>query len=694
MRKFSTQAVFLLLFQIADAQNCDPAYHIFDEDISVNGDISTCANSTCIYSTPFSNEYSYSWTVTGGQITQQNNNSVLVHWNGSGSGIVQLSVRNMYGCDSSVSASVIIHSVSSPFIIGNATLCSNRPARFIVAGALNTDQISWNVTAGNFLTSNTDDTVSILFTESGNEMISVTLTNQNGCDSTVNFPVTLLDGPAPSITGPSTVCINDISVYSVPSKPGHTYIWSVIGGSVISFEIDNDIEVQWSTAGQGLIACRQTSPDGCDSVISLNVSVNQMMAPVISGPTKICQNDQEIFYAGLNAGSIYHWTINGIPSSQNGSLLQQFWNSPGRSTIVLNEINSNGCQLSDSISVDVYPKPIAFINGSSRACINEGLQKYYISKQSNINYHWSIDTGGALMSSINSDTLKVLWSIPGLHFVTLNASDPITGCDSTFVLAVNADTLQKPALSSNIAGCAPFNLNVTGNNENPSYHYSWEFGDSSFSFLPNPTHTYLNSGEYSLRVIYENAIGCKDSFRSNVSVMLTAEADFSIIDPKDYYLAEVENIQVVNKSIGADRYIWKLGEEVISNQFQPGIVYKRPGNYFLELIANNSNGCIDSTYLPVEIRVPEDVYIPNSFTPNGDDVNDYFSITFLNINEVSVSIFNRSGVEIFSSKDTRFKWDGTYKGQPVQPELYVYVIDATGYYGTEIRKVGKVSLIR
>lgn len=72
-----------------------------------------------------------------------------------------------------------------------------------------------------------------------------------------------------------------------------------------------------------------------------------------------------------------------------------------------------------------------------------------------------------------------------------------------------------------------------------------------------------------------------------------------------------------------------------------------------------------------------EVYIPNIFSPNDDGVNDEFSISFsdlTNVESVTCSIFDRWGNQVFRSAEFSFKWDGTYKSQPLQSGVYVYVI--------------------
>lgn len=347
----------------------------------------------------------------------------------------------------------------------------------------------------------------------------------------------------------------------------------------------------------------------------------------------------------------------------------------------------------DVLTLDVNPKPPAFVNGSPKVCISDGVQNYFVNGSGSTIYNWSIDGGGSIISPIDSDTIKVAWTIPGIHTVTLVATDPVSGCDSTISFSIEADTLQKPVITS-VSGCAPLMLNISENSNDPSYRFVWNFGDGTTSLLSNPSHQYSNPGLFTITVIAENQTGCKDTSVATIKVNPNPDAVFTIKDYKDYYMAEIESLQLINQSEGANSYSWMLGNGSTSNQFQPNLIYDLPGVYIIELYVSNIYGCRDTFDLPVEIRIPENVFVPNTFTPNGDEKNDYFSMSFLNIKEVSVSIFNRWGEEIYNSHDTQFQWDGTYKGRPVQQEVYVYIIDAIGYYGTEIRKVGKVSLIR
>jgi gliding motility-associated-like protein len=87
-------------------------------------------------------------------------------------------------------------------------------------------------------------------------------------------------------------------------------------------------------------------------------------------------------------------------------------------------------------------------------------------------------------------------------------------------------------------------------------------------------------------------------------------------------------------------------------------------------------------------------YVPNMFTPNGDGYNDQFVINVANLNNFSISIFNRWGQQLFQSRSTFVNWDGNFNGKPVPAGVYYYLINATDFSGTKIQKSGYITLIR
>lgn len=90
----------------------------------------------------------------------------------------------------------------------------------------------------------------------------------------------------------------------------------------------------------------------------------------------------------------------------------------------------------------------------------------------------------------------------------------------------------------------------------------------------------------------------------------------------------------------------------------------------------------------------DDIFIPNTFTPNGDGVNDQLRVYATIIRETTFMVFNQWGEKIFESRDQAVAWDGTYKGRPQPSGVYMYVARFVLRDGTEVDRKGAINLIR
>lgn len=87
------------------------------------------------------------------------------------------------------------------------------------------------------------------------------------------------------------------------------------------------------------------------------------------------------------------------------------------------------------------------------------------------------------------------------------------------------------------------------------------------------------------------------------------------------------------------------------------------------------------------------IYVPNTFTPNGDGLNDTFGVAGEAIEDFRMQVFNRWGQLVFESKNAMDRWDGTHMGDPVPMGTYVYKITAATAKGGRQLKEGQVNVI-
>ena len=155
----------------------------------------------------------------------------------------------------------------------------------------------------------------------------------------------------------------------------------------------------------------------------------------------------------------------------------------------------------------------------------------------------------------------------------------------------------------------------------------------------------LDLGTYQIVNFYDSLCDGNDSEKFNVSAKEHPVADFTLY-PRETSISE-PTIHVNEQSLFANHYKWSFGE---SSEFFYGesvsYDYLQAGNFEIILYVEDDYGCMDSISKTVIIHPNYDLYIPNSFTPDGDEVNDTFICKGYGINDFIMSIYNRWGGNI------------------------------------------------
>ena len=110
------------------------------------------------------------------------------------------------------------------------------------------------------------------------------------------------------------------------------------------------------------------------------------------------------------------------------------------------------------------------------------------------------------------------------------------------------------------------------------------------------------------------------------------------------------------------------------------------------LTVTDSAGCKNSDVLTIILN--GELYVPNTFTPNGDGYNDLFGALGKDIASIRLLVFNRWGQQIWSTDQLTGRWDGTYKGVPSPIDTYVWKLEAVETSGKQRSAIGHVNLVR
>jgi gliding motility-associated-like protein len=144
---------------------------------------------------------------------------------------------------------------------------------------------------------------------------------------------------------------------------------------------------------------------------------------------------------------------------------------------------------------------------------------------------------------------------------------------------------------------------------------------------------------------------------------------------------------------GTGTLTWVSGEGIFCKVCpETKINATQSGCYLIETV--NEFGCKASDEVCIEVTTNSGIFIPNSFTPNDDGLNDVFLVQGYSISEVKLEIFDRWGEKLFSSNDQKLGWNGTYKGTVCKNDVYVYKVSYKGLDGKRQFKTGHVSISR
>ena len=637
--------------------------------------------------------YNFLWS--NGMTTQ----SVTV-----GAGTYTVTLSDSTGC-STASASVTVTALGP--MVANAgndvTVCANNPVVTLNGSVQTATGGRWLGGTGNFNPNNL--ALNATYTPSASEIsigfvnLILETTGTQGCPADYDtVRITIAPVPAPAIAGNIVVCASSTFDYSIlpPLSPGSTYSWTITGGFINGSTSSSSANVTWNGSGTGAITLTETNSSGCSATTTITVFFITLPNPVINGNNSTCMFSRETYTVNAGTANTYQWSTTGgiINGSTTSSTLDVTWNTVGQYKVYITETNTSGCVQSDTLDVMVMIRPVPSITGSGTGCVNSSTYNYSSPLAANTTYSWNVN-GGTVVAVNGANAISVLWNTTGSNSVTLHVTNSVTGCDSTVTLNVNVEGLSAPVIQPSAAsGCSPLTVVFSGNTPASGQTYAWMFGDALYSDSSNPTHTYSTPGALTVTVITQNNTGCADTATSVINVYESPDASFTHNYLGQIYFVGESTLSLNNTTTGGSNYLWTFGTGDTANAFEPPYIWRNPGNYIIRLTAFNSTGCADVAQYPLEVRLRESFYVPNAFSPNGNDVNDYFSIPEENLASLKIKIFNRWGEIIFASDDKNFKWDGTCNGSPAQQGIYVYVLTTKNTGGEETTQKGTITLVK
>ena len=532
---------------------------------------------------------------------------------------------------------------------------------------------------------------------------SVTITDANGCTNIQTITLTeppVLNASTTAVTyaGGWNVSCNGASDGAIDltvggGTPGYSYVWN--NGATTE-------DLSGLTAGTYSVTI--TDANGCQH--SNQIFINQPEELTSEPEITSDYNGSDISCFGASDGSASLSVNGGTPgytyiwmNSDN----EVIGNSPTISGIpsgVYNvlTIDANGCQSSASVTLsdpeflftdintltDYYGLPVSCENkedGVIEVVFEGGTPTYTIAWENPA-------SNSAILSNIG----------PGEYTVTIYDAN---GCQISDNIVLEGHPIPEFSPAPPVEVCIGDELILDCITE-PGNNVIWTFsnGYTDNSCSPSPfTVDFVGCIDASVEVT--SPFGCTNTWLLSDYICSNPlpDADFTTTPSDVTFISSTAYFE--NLSTGAVSYEWNFGDNS-PNSFQENVQHTfpdaGPGQYTITLIATSEFGCIDSISKPIRVKDALIFYVPNTFTPDGDNFNNTFLPVFysgFDPYDYTLLIFNRWGECIFESHNVEIGWDGTYNGKMAQDGTYTWNIEVRNVEDSKrFQQTGHVNLIR
>ncbi len=579
------------------------------------------------------------------------------------------------GCKATATIKLTVDNLPVISASPGAAICAGNNMQLSAGGA---STYNWNPS----VTFNNAAGSSVAVNPSLTTSYTVTGTDTKGCIGESVVTVTVNSLPAISVSPNSSICIgNNISL---SASGAAIYSWTPLIG--LSTSIGSNVNANPTTTTSYTVT--GTDLNGCSASNSILLTVNQLPQINSSPNTIMCYGSSALISA--SGANTYAWSPAATLNSSTGAQVTATPLVPTTYTVI--GTDGNGCSNFSTVTVAqntplnlVCSPSVTICKGSSvkLSAIPQGGGSVY-------NYNWQ-------PSNLNTQVISVSPTSAVTYTVTLTdncGSSPATATVSVFVNAVPVVSFT----ADDTMGCAPLCVAFTNTTPN-TLSAAWNFGDGNTSTNNNPSNCYNTAGSYSISLMVTDNNGCSNNLTKNNYVVVYPS-------PTAAFVSNPGSTTILNPTISfkdlsvqnITEWQWSFGDGSgsVSNEQNPIFTYEIPGTYSVKLTVTNEFGCKSDAEDVVLIKKDYALYMPNTFTPNGDSKNDIFLPANIGVDRFKFLIFDRWGDVVFQTEDPSIGWDGKVNGGSsiAQQDVYVWKLTVYDINNERHSYIGNVNLIR
>jgi gliding motility-associated-like protein len=446
-------------------------------------------------------------------------------------------------------------------------------------------------------------------------------------------------------------------------------------------------------AGPGIHTLRYkfTSAFGCVDSTSQQITVLRAPDAVFAGSSPACEKQAVTFSEASTSadGTLNNWVWNfgdGTPSLlvNSPAPVTHIYNVAGNYTASLMVSTSGGCNSlakQQLVNVAALPKPdfslpasvclpAATVSFTNQSTIADGTENSFT-------YQWNF--GDAASGTNNTSSGKNpthIYRLTGPYNVTLRVTSG-AGCVKDTLKILNTIHPQPKAdfaINRPLGICIGEEVRFSDQSNGADgtvNEWNWNFDDGNVSNQKDPSHLYLSPGIYQVGLYIINSFGCnsdtiKKPFTVNTYPVVNAGDDRFVLEGGSIILKPM--VTAIEPT-----YLWEpatyLNNPLIA---QPSSAPLEDITYKVTVTGRGSCSSSDVVFVKV-LKGPK---IPNTFSPNGDGINEKWTIEYLDTYpDNRVQVFTRAGQLVFESRGYKIPWNGSMNGKTLPIDTYYYIIE-------------------
>ena len=636
-------------------------------------------------------ELTYNWFPLENILSGEETATPTVALDGAGTSVFYFEMSNQFGCTKLDSITVAALDTLNQTEFVASQQCSGYSVQFFNT-SINAPYYIWNFGDSSTTTDNSTET-NPSYTYPGPGVYIVTLSFPPGvdCAETIAIPVTVTE---PSLfvdfVGQVTECGDSITLSLTDQSTNNQ-------SNIISWEwiFSNEETAEGQETEVTIYETQMldaqliiTSEDGCMDTLNQLFDL-ELITTALEDTIVICSGETAFLYPDADSTMTYVWSPSDFLSNPNAPNPNA--NPPATTvySVIITDI-SNGypCEVEREVTVFVPPAGDFNIGGETETC-GEDLQLY----ANPINgIQWSdVPDFSSIFATL--DTVFIPSERDDVFYARTEDAFGCTLIDS--IITHNYEPLISLIPNQVICGIDTITLFVNNLAANDELSFIWSPEAQIIGYTPEQNAIVSPSVTTTYTVTATNQFGCEAEASTIVEILdFTPPLEAFATDDSIYVGQSTQLSSTVYQNF---LYTWTPNGSLSSGFLSNPIASPEVTTTYTVTI-ENVNGCNNIANITIHVsevqcRNPF-IYIPNTFSPDGDGFNETFAVLGPFIEEAYLVVYNRWGEKMFESNEPGGAWDGTIDGSPIAPDVYAYYARVGCLGGTVTEFKGNVTLVR